>query len=135
MKRAVVLFVAVALLAGPATVAQFAQKAPRLVRLEGWLVDEWCAKKKADVSELDCAGKHVEEGAALVFVADDKEVYALADEDLDMAMDKAGEKVAVLGTVDPDNGVLNIGSFMRPKGVKKAKAKPETEPEAEPEGS
>ncbi|HKQ61979.1 MAG TPA: hypothetical protein VJS92_11865 [Candidatus Polarisedimenticolaceae bacterium] len=116
-KRSILALAACLALAG-ATAVQ--AEGGRLVRMEGWVVDEWCNKANANAEGkscvLDCHGK----GAALVFFSDGK-VYHMSEQDQTKALDQVGKKVAVVGSLG-DDGVLKVGSFGEPKKPKETPA-------------
>jgi hypothetical protein len=111
---ALVLAVGLVMLSLGPVVAETAAK-PRLVRLEGWVVDEWCAKNNAEPEKSDCVLACQKKGAALVFYTpDDHKLYALTDQKA--ALEHVGHKVKVIGTVDAA-GALNVGSWIEPKAA------------------
>jgi ABC-type phosphate/phosphonate transport system substrate-binding protein len=96
--------------------AQTADK-PRLVRLEGWVVDEAAAKQHANAESKDAVIEAQANGAALVFFTTKSEVYELTDQE--KALENVGQKWVILGQLDPD-GKLHVGSYI---DMSKRKAK------------
>jgi hypothetical protein len=128
MTKKLLFSVTVVLLVAAGLNAQEAKSKVSLKRLEGWIVDAKKGKEHANAESKAAVLENHEKGSPLVFVTEGGEVYRLDDRDQAMALEKVGEKVAILGTRGED-GYLKIGSFMRPK--KKKKPEPEQAPEAE----
>ena len=111
-----------------------AGEAVRLVRVNGWIVDEEAGEKHANAESKDAILAKQEEGAVLVFLTSDGQVYSLTDQETAWA--HVGEKWDALGKLDAD-GNLTVGKFMKPR-VKKpepdGEAGAEAPAEAQPEG-
>ena len=80
----------------------------RLVRLDGWVVDQWCGKKNANGDGAGCVIECHEKGAPLVFASDDGKTYTIVDQD--GALDQVGVHVKIFGTIDSE-GNLSVGSY------------------------
>jgi hypothetical protein len=120
MKNKILSFLVVALLvmAVLPALAQVTDK-PRLVRLEGWVVDEPAAKQHANVESKDAVLEAQANGAPLVFYTVKGETYSLTDQE--KALEHVGQKWVILGKLDPD-GNLTVGSFID-MAKRKAKGK------------
>ena len=90
--------IALPALAGPA----------RLVRMEGWVVDQWCGKKNANVDGAGCVIECHDKGAPLVFATDDGKTYTIVDQD--GAVEQVGVHVKIFGTINSE-GDLSVGSY------------------------
>lgn len=92
MKRLMTLTFALVLFAAPSLFA---------AEWSGWIVDEHCGATGAKEGHGSCALKCAKDGAALVLYNDgDKKLYKLSDQKA--ALDHAGQKVTVKGSVDGD---------------------------------
>jgi hypothetical protein len=101
--------------------AQTADK-PRLVRLEGWVVDEAQAEQHANAESKDAVIEAQANGAMLVFYTTKGDVHSLTDQE--KALDHVGQKWVILGQLDPD-GALRVGSYI---DISKRKAKGKVAP-------
>jgi hypothetical protein len=72
------------------------------VKLEGWIVDEWCGKANANAEGKDCILKCRKDGSPLVFFSEDK-LYKLSDQK--GAEQHVGYKVLVTGTLEADDTI------------------------------
>lgn len=102
--------VVVALVVGLAA-AQAPSK--KLVRIEGWVVDEWCGKDNAKADGKGCTLECHKKGAALVFYNNENgDLYRLDKQD--EAEKFVGREVGVFGTLDGE-GNLAVGQFFESK--------------------
>jgi len=82
----------------------------KVVRLEGWVVDEKCGKKNANAEGAGCVKDCHEDGSPLVFYSPDEDrIYPLDKQEESLKF--IGKKVRVFGTVNPD-GDLRVGQFI-----------------------
>lgn len=110
-----------------------AEEPPRIVRLQGWIVDEESGEKHANTESKDLVLQKQEEGVPLVFMTNKGAIHALADQE--KALEKVGSEWVIIGRLDPD-GTLTVGSFIPPKKkVKKAPAEEEAGAEAAAEAT
>lgn len=114
IKRTVGLVLTLSLvLAGATPLFAETVRAPKLVRLEGWVVDSWCGKDNANVDKADCVYACQKKGATLVFYTpSDKKTYEMADQEA--ALEHVGRKMKVIGSLN-DAGSLVVGSWIEPK--------------------
>jgi len=94
----------------------------KIVRLQGWVVDEHCGATAASADKKDQILKDHEDGSPLVFAADDGTLYTLDKQDA--AVDFVGRHVLVFGAIDESHN-LRVGQFAEIK----------TKPAAQDEGS
>lgn len=118
-----VIAVMLVVLASP-LMAQPADK-PKLVRLEGWVVDAAAAKEHANAESKDAVLEAQANGAMLVFFTTKNEEYEISDQE--KALDHVGQKWVILGQLDPD-GKLHVGSYI---DMSKRKAKGKMPPPTE----
>jgi hypothetical protein len=97
MKRGIGLFALGLLLSAAAIAADFT----------GYIIDEACASKPAMKGNEACARKCIKGGSPAVLLAADAKVYKLDDQT--KAVEHAGHKVKVTGTLDGD--VIKIESI------------------------
>lgn len=69
--------------------------------LDGYIVDQSCAGKKAMWSDSACVARCVRRGSAVVLVTDDGTVYKISNQDK-ITADTYGKKVTVNGKVEGD---------------------------------
>jgi hypothetical protein len=119
MKKILLSLLAVMIVALMLPLAAQPGDTPKLVRLEGWVVDERNAKQHANAESKDAVIKAQEEGAVLVFFTAKSEAYEIIDQE--KALDHVGQKWVILGQLNPD-GKLNIGSYID-MAKRKAKGK------------
>ncbi len=126
MKKKILLSLVAVMLVALASplMAQTADK-PKLVRLEGWVVDEAAAEQHANAESKDAVIKAQAEGALLVFITTKGDEYEIGDQE--KALDHVGQKWVIIGQLDPD-GKLHIGSYI---DMSKRKAKGKTPPPTE----
>lgn len=117
MKKILLSLLTVMLVASTLPLAAQRVDQPRVVRLEGWVVDEQNAKQHANVESKDAVIKAQEEGVPLIFFTTTSEVYELTDQE--KALDHVGQKWVILGQLDPE-GKLTVGSYI---DMSKRKAK------------
>jgi len=118
-KKLIVTFVIGLLLA--LTMPALAQDVAKLVRLEGWVVDEPSGAKHANIDSKDAVLEAREKGALLVFVSKAGDIYDLNEQEA--ALEHVGQNWIVLGKIDP-NGKLTIGSYIDPSKRKGPPPKP-----------
>jgi len=85
----------------------------KMVRVEGWVVDEWCGKDNAKADGKGCTLECHKKGAALVFYDNATgEIYKLDKQEV--AEKFVGREVGVFGTLD-GAGNLAVGQFFEKK--------------------
>jgi hypothetical protein len=123
MKKKILLsLVAVMLVALASPLMAQDTERPRLVRLEGWVVDEAQPKEHANAESKDAVLEAQTNGVLLVFYSTKGDVHPLTDQE--KALDHVGQKWVILGQLDPD-GTLRVGSYI---DMSKRKAKGKTPP-------
>ena len=90
MKMGIALFALVSLFAAGAIGADFT----------GYVIDQSCASKAAMKGNEACARKCIKGGSPAVLLGEDAKVYKLDDQE--KAIEHAGHKVKVSGTLDGD---------------------------------
>lgn len=80
----------------------------QVVRLKGYVVDEWCGKGNANPEGKACVLACAKKGAQLVFFTSEGETYKLGDRE--QALQHVGARVEVIGTVD--EGLLHVGRWI-----------------------
>jgi len=121
MKNKVILtFTLLLVLAMPVIAQEFAM----LKRLEGWIVDEPSGAKHANADSKDAVIEAVENGALLVFVSRQGDIYDLAEQE--EALEHVGQNWIVLGKISKE-GKLTIGSYIDPSKRKGPPPKPAEE--------
>ena len=82
----------------------------RVVRLEGWVVDEKCGKSNANEEGAGCVKDCHEEGSPLVFYAPDEDrIYPMDKQEESLRF--VGKRVQVFGVVT-EEGELRVGQFV-----------------------
>ncbi len=87
----------------------------------GWFSDEKCARARANsgtytATNADCARRCIEEGAAVVFIAEqEKALYVVKN--YPAAKDDLGYNVEVTGTLDGQTQTLTVQSVKRLEAV------------------
>lgn len=115
-----------------ATLVAVAAPAPvKIVRLEGWVVDEYCGAKNAKADGKQCILECHKKGSALVFASNDGDVYKMNKQK--EALEFVGEEIRIFGTVD-ENDYLRVGSFVRLKAEEDEKTDKEPVKWTEPGG-
>jgi hypothetical protein len=104
------------------TLPVMAQNRARLIRLEGWVVDEPSGAKHANAASKDAVIKAQEEGAMLVFLSSKGDIYEITGQEA--ALERVGQNWIILGKLDED-GNLTIGSYIDPAKRKGPPPKPE----------
>ena len=95
--------------------------AAKLIRLEGWVVDESSGAKHANADSKEAVLKSQEEGSLLVFASSKGDIYELNEQEA--ALERVGQNWIILGKLDPD-GKLTIGSYIDPSKRKGPPPKP-----------
>jgi len=94
----------------------------------GWFSDEKCARARANsgtytATNAACARRCIEEGAAVVFIAEqEKALYAVSN--YPAAKDDLGYQIEVTGTLDEQTQALTIQSVKRLDAVGPSCARP-----------
>jgi hypothetical protein len=119
MKILTVLLLGLCLLMGSLVIAQFPS---RLIREEGFVVDEVTLQESANPKSKRIVLDHHRDGAKLVFCTTAGKIYHLADQA--GAVEKVGQKYAIVASYRIGEG-LTVSSWQEPQ--KKKKQKPKTE--------
>jgi len=100
---------------------------PRLIRVEGWIVDEFCGAKNANADSKACIVECQKKGSALVFVDDEGTVYKMDKQE--EALGHIGHRVRIFGKVDREH-TLTVGQFvdLEPEAGSEDGADTEVEP-------
>jgi hypothetical protein len=101
--------------------AQELAKVSKLVRLEGWVVDEPAGAKHANLDSKAAVLEAHENGATLVFVSKAGDIYDMDEQET--ALEHVGQNWIILGKLDP-NGKLKVGSYIDPSKRKGPPPKP-----------
>ena len=81
----------------------------RLVRMDGWVVDQRCGKKNANGDSAGCVIDCHEKGSPLVLFSGDGETFTIVDQKA--ALEQVGVHVKIFGTIDSE-GNLSVGSYL-----------------------
>ena len=92
---------------------------PRLIRAEGYVVDEVTLQESANAKSKKVVLKQHSQGAKLVFCTDEGVIYQLIDQTA--ALERVGRKYAVMGSLTPRKE-LTVNRWQElPKEKKKKK--------------